>query len=504
MPDSTPLPASTAPPHPSETPRRALEQAARAAAEEQRLRTLLQNAPTCMASLAGPDHLVAITNELLRQLFGERPLTGLPLREALPELVGQPFFDLLDEAYRTGEPCYGREAGANADSTHAGQNRPVYFNFIGQPVRDTLGRVTGVLLFVYNVSAHVQARQLAEADDRPPATAHQLAIANEELAIANEELSVSYEELDASNHHLAATNLELATANEHLRTSNLNIQQQAQELHRAHLALRKLNQQLEARVAERTDQLQAALHDVEHANTALNLSNQQLTRTNQDLDSFVYASSHDLKQPVNNLAGLIEELHRSVTFADPAEEQLLLPLIHDALRQLSTNIDDLAALGQAQQVALAPAEPVDLKALVQDVLQTLEPQVRAARARVTTDFSVRPILFYSRASLRTILLNLLSNAFKYADPARPSRVHCSLWLEAGRPVLWVKDNGLGFDAARYGAELFQLFRRFHTHTEGTGVGLYLVNRLVQVQGGHLAVESQVGEGATFRVHFGRA
>ncbi|MBU6121976.1 ATP-binding protein [Hymenobacter siberiensis] len=61
----------------------------------------------------------------------------------------------------------------------------------------------------------------------------------------------------------------------------------------------------------------------------------------------------------------------------------------------------------------------------------------------------------------------------------------------------------GFDAARYGAELFQLFRRFHTHTEATGVGVYLVNRLVQVQGGHLAVESQVGEGATFRVHFGR-
>jgi C4-dicarboxylate-specific signal transduction histidine kinase len=77
------------------------------------------------------------------------------------------------------------------------------------------------------------------------------------------------------------------------------------------------------------------------------------------------------------------------------------------------------------------------------VLQTLEPQVRATRARITTDFSGRPILFYPRASLRTILLNLLSNAFNYTDPARPSRVHCSLWLENGQPVLWVKDNDLG-------------------------------------------------------------
>ncbi|WP_216688930.1 phytochrome family protein [Hymenobacter siberiensis] len=240
-----------------------------------------------------------------------------------------------------------RSRGLRQRHTYAGLDRPIYFNFSGQPVRDALSRVMGMLLFAYNVSTHVRTRQLAEADDRPPATAHQ-------LAIANEELSVSYEELDASN-HLAATNQELATANERLRTSNISIQQQARELHKSHLAVRKLNQQLEARVAERTGQLQVALHDIERANTALLLSNQQLTRTNQDLYSFVYASSHNLKQPVNNLAGLIDELRRSVTFADPAEEQLLLPLIPDALRQLSTNIDDLAALGQAQQVALAPA-----------------------------------------------------------------------------------------------------------------------------------------------------
>uniref|UniRef100_UPI003CEA37CE sensor histidine kinase n=1 Tax=Hymenobacter sp. B1770 TaxID=1718788 RepID=UPI003CEA37CE len=198
------------------------------------------------------------------------------------------------------------------------------------------------------------------------------------------------------------------------------------------------------------------------------------------------------------------ELRRGITFTDPAEETVLLPLIDQNLQQLTTTLDDLAALGLMQQAALDPAEPLDLEELVADVLQVLEPQQRAARARVTVDFAARPVVLYPRASLRTIVLNLLSNAFKYADPARPGRVHVSLWLDAGQPVLWVKDYGLGFNAAAHGPDPFQLFRRFHTHTEGTGVGLYLVNRLVQANGGHIEVDSRVGEGATFRVYLGRA
>ncbi|MEL5996766.1 PAS domain-containing protein, partial [Hymenobacter segetis] len=236
------------------------------------------------------------------------------------------------------------------------------------------------------------------------------------------------------------------------------------------------------------------------ANTALDTTNRQLTRTNADLDNFVYAASHDLRQPINNLVGLFEELRRAVSFADPAEEELLLPMLQQALHQISTTIDDLALVGQTQQNAGLPTEPVSLPDLTQEVLQTLQPQMQAARARVTVDFAAAPTVVYSRANLRTILLNLLSNSLKYADPARPCRVHVSVWKDAGRPVLLVEDNGLGFNMHRHQDELFQLFRRFHTHTEGTGVGLYLINRIVQGNGGRIEVESEVGEGTSFRVY----
>ena len=236
------------------------------------------------------------------------------------------------------------------------------------------------------------------------------------------------------------------------------------------------------------------------ANTALDTTNRQLTRTNADLDNFVYAASHDLRQPINNLVGLFEELRQAVAFTDPTEEGLLLPMLHQALHQLSTTIDDLALVGQTRQNTGLPTEPVSLQDLTQEVLQTLQPQVQAARARVTVDFAAVPMVVYSRANMRTILLNLLSNSLKYADPARPCRVHISVWKDAGHPVLLVEDNGLGFNMNRHHDELFQLFRRFHTHTEGTGVGLYLINRIVQGNGGRIEVESEVGEGTSFRVY----
>ena len=239
---------------------------------------------------------------------------------------------------------------------------------------------------------------------------------------------------------------------------------------------------------------QASAHIRELATT-----NRQLQRTNQDLDNFVYAASHDLKQPINNLVGLFDELRHVIRFVDP-EEELLLPMVDDSLRQLGNTVDDLALVGQVQQNVQLPTETVALRELTLEVLQTLQPQVHAARARITTDFAAAPTVQYSRANLRTILLNLLSNALKYNDPARPCRIHLSLWKQAGAPVLLVEDNGLGFDVQRHQDELFQLFRRFHTHTEGTGVGLYLVHRIVQGNGGRIEVESEVGEGSTFRVY----
>lgn len=273
---------------------------------------------------------------------------------------------------------------------------------------------------------------------------------------------------------------------------------------RYHGQLQTVNRQLRDSLAELT----ASRLEVTEKNTCLHVANleigvrnQQLAHTNQDLDNFVYAASHDLKQPVNNLMGLFEELRRTATFHD-ADEALVMRLVDESLRNLSTTIHDLAAVVQEQRhPGQGVPEPVSFAELTAEALLALRPELLATGAQLSTDFTALPALQYMRSSLRTVLVNLLSNALKYHQPGRLLRVQVRTYEVDDRPVLEVADNGLGIDLARFGDELFHLFRRFHPEAgEGTGVGLFLVNRLVESCGGHIEVDSQAGHGTTFRVY----
>ncbi|WP_157807627.1 ATP-binding response regulator [Hymenobacter chitinivorans] len=272
---------------------------------------------------------------------------------------------------------------------------------------------------------------------------------------------------------------------------------------RYHGQLQTVNQQLRDSLEELTEaRLQVQLTNARllAANQEVEARNRELARTNRDLDNFVYAASHDLKQPINNLRGLFEELRRTATFNDPDEAQVLR-LVDESLRDLTTTVTDLSAVVQVDR---APGEentePVLLADLTADVLQTLRPQLLDAQGTVGTDFDALPEIVAVRTSLRTILLNLLANAVKYRQPERPPQITVRSTATENQAVLEVQDNGLGIDLERDGSELFHLFRRFHPEAgEGTGVGLFLVNRLVQAQGGHIEVESELGVGTTFRI-----
>ena len=496
------------------------------------LSAVFDQTPAAVCLLRGPEHRFTYFNRSFQRQFPDRVLRGRTMAEALPEAAAQGFTALLDGVYATGVPYHGREMPFLEEGPHGPWER--FYDFTYQAFREG-GAVVGVAVCAFDVTEQVRVReQVAVAIFRGPRYVIELAnpavcaiwgrtaeqvLGKPLFEALPEAAGQGFEELLdgvlATGVPYVATELpSTLDRNGHRDTVYWNsVYQPLLDATGARTGITVVATDVSEQVRARRQQeqfgqelalayatLQVAHVDAELANAALNQRNTHLTRTNADLDSFVYAASHDLKLPVLNLAGLIAELRRGVTFTDPAEEELLMPLIGQTLGQLTGTLDDLAALGQMQQAI--PVEPLALEEVVQDVLQVLEPQQRAARARVTMDFAARPMVAYPRATLRTIMLNLLSNAFKYADPVRPCRVHISLWLDAGQPVLWVTDNGLGFDAGAHGAELFQLFQRFHSHTEGTGVGLYLVNRLVQANGGHLEVDSRVGEGATFRVYLG--
>ena len=244
------------------------------------------------------------------------------------------------------------------------------------------------------------------------------------------------------------------------------------------------------------------VHEVKQAQAQLEAQNARLVRSNEDLDNFVYTASHDLKQPINNMAGIFGELTRTAYFRDP-DASKLVAYFERALAQIYATIDDLGAIVQGQrQQQEVPAEDVPLASLLAEVIASLQDQVSRLGATFDLDLATCPSVRFVRPNLQSVLSNLFGNALKYAAPGRPPHVRFSSAPDAatGRPVLTVQDNGLGIDLERYRPQLFQLFRRFHAHTEGTGMGLYLVNRIVQGHGGRLEMDSAVDEGTTFRIY----
>ncbi|MFD1874914.1 sensor histidine kinase [Hymenobacter bucti] len=235
-------------------------------------------------------------------------------------------------------------------------------------------------------------------------------------------------------------------------------------------------------------------------NGELQLANGQLTRTNQDLDNFIYTASHELKIPLANIERLLQALARELPpTALVGDVPDMLQLVQQATERFRRTVEQLTHVRKLPQAPAQPATPVRLAAVVEEVRLDLLPLVQQTRARLTLDVPAAVHVPLSEPNLRAVVYNLLSNALKYHHPDRAPAVRLTYFRQDHQHVLRVQDNGLGFDVATAADKLFGLFQRVHTHVAGTGIGLYLVKKIVETSGGHLTVVSQPGQGSAFTV-----
>jgi signal transduction histidine kinase len=132
----------------------------------------------------------------------------------------------------------------------------------------------------------------------------------------------------------------------------------------------------------------------------------------------------------------------------------------------------------------------------------LEESIREADAQLDIRTENCAAISFSPKNLRSIVYNLLSNAIKYRSPDRPLLIHIGCYELPGSWVLEVTDNGLDMDLSQE-SKIFAMFKRLHTHVEGSGIGLYIVKKIIDNAGGKIAVESEVDKGSVFRVYFKR-
>jgi PAS domain S-box-containing protein len=240
------------------------------------------------------------------------------------------------------------------------------------------------------------------------------------------------------------------------------------------------------------------------AEQQLQASNEQLRRTNIDLDNFVYTASHDLKAPISNMDGLLRALEHELPAAGRVGEvPTMLTMMQEAVERFQRTIQHLTDVSRLEQEYSQANNQVLLAPMVTEVVLDLNPLIEQTQAQLDITVSAELTVKFSTKNLRSVIYNLLSNALKYRQADRLPRVQVSCQPEGPYQVLRVQDNGLGLDLSKGTDKLFGMFQRMHTHVEGTGIGLYMVKRIVENAGGHIEVESQLGQGTTFWVYLRR-
>lgn len=238
--------------------------------------------------------------------------------------------------------------------------------------------------------------------------------------------------------------------------------------------IRRLNLDLERRVAERTAELEAA---------------------NRELEAFSYSVSHDLRAPLRHIEGFVEILCSGRTARLDEESRRHLETITDSARQMGRLIDDLLAFSRTARAELRKTR-VDLAALAQGAIRDLQQEAQARNVEwVLTDL---PQVEADPALLRQVMLNLIGNALKYTRTRKLARIEIGAKGNNNEEIIFVADNGVGFDI-RYVHKLFGVFQRLHraAEFEGTGVGLANVRRIIHRHGGRTWAEGELDKGATF-------
>jgi PAS domain S-box-containing protein len=263
------------------------------------------------------------------------------------------------------------------------------------------------------------------------------------------------------------------------------IQRANDDLKKAQEELIDNNNLLEARVRERTEELIK--------------KNEALEKINTDLDNFVYTASHDLKAPISNIEGLIASLDLQID-AENDDIKFIIGLMKVSILRFKETIKDLTEISKIQKNFNEDETIVEFEDFLEDIKFTLLEMIVGSEAIIDADFSQCKRISFSRKNFKSILFNLISNAIKYQSSDRKPEIFIKSWIEGNYAVISIKDNGLGFEEKDKG-KIFGMFKRLHDHVDGSGVGLYIVKRIIENAGGKIEAFSEKGKGTEFKIFF---
>lgn len=236
------------------------------------------------------------------------------------------------------------------------------------------------------------------------------------------------------------------------------------------------------------------LTELKQSQRQLEIANAALQQTNEELQRFAYAASHDLQEPLRTIGAMSELIAKQHKGRLGADTDQLLEHIHNGVTRMSRLISDLLEYARVANDNTAPESVVDSRALATFALSNLQQRIADTNAKIIID-NLPEVL--GDDQLMRVFQNLVGNALKYRREAAPE-IHISARRKGLEWIFEVRDNGIGFDM-RYAERVFQAFQRLHGRNEyaGTGIGLAITKRIIERHGGRIWVESTPGQGSTF-------
>ncbi len=248
------------------------------------------------------------------------------------------------------------------------------------------------------------------------------------------------------------------------------------------------------------------LHGVAHDVTDQKLAElerakmiEDIVQRNKNLEQFSYIVSHNLRSPLANIMGISEVLN--LPTLDKEKEKGLMANLSSSVKKLDAVIQDLNYILQIKNKEVNKWEVISLSGLLNDVIMSIENIINKEEVEIVSDFTAIDEIKTFKSYLNSIFFNLISNSIKYRRPDIKPMIEVSSQKVQSKIVLIFKDNGLGIDLNRKGEQVFGLYKRFHDHVEGKGMGLYMVKTQVESLGGKIDIFSKVNEGTEFRIEF---